>query len=42
MVVAQEYFDTLSTEKQLALRYQETRGELRIAPRSGMLPASTE
>ncbi|MFN6549567.1 hypothetical protein ACP6C7_03775 [Mycolicibacterium septicum] len=36
VVVAQEFFDTLPAEKQEALRAQEARGELRIAPQSEM------
>lgn len=35
-VIAQEYVDTLSEEKQQALREQEARGELRIAPQAEM------
>ncbi len=35
-VIAQEYVDKLPAEKQKALREQEARGELRIAPRSEM------
>lgn len=35
-VIAQEYVDTLPEEKQQALREQQARGELRIAPRSEM------
>ncbi len=36
MMVAKEHFDTLPAEKQLALREQEARGELRIVPRDEM------
>lgn len=36
LVIAKEYVDTLPEEKQQALREQEARGELRIAPRSEM------
>jgi hypothetical protein len=36
LMVAQEYFDTVPAEKQQALREQEARGELRIAPRVEM------
>lgn len=35
-VIAQEYVDTLPEEKQQALREQEARGELRIAPQAEM------
>lgn len=35
-VIAEEYVATLPAEKQKALRDQEARGELRIAPRSEM------
>jgi hypothetical protein len=42
MVVAQEYFDTLPAKKQRALREEEARGELRIAPRSDMGLGSAE
>ncbi|MGJ6127058.1 hypothetical protein QN239_31200 [Mycolicibacterium sp. Y3] len=35
-VIAQEYVATLPGEKQKALREQEARGELRIAPQSEM------
>lgn len=42
MVVAQEHFDTLPVEEQQALREQESRGELRIAPRAQMLRGSAE
>ncbi len=36
MMVAEEHFDTLPAEKQLALKEQEARGELRIVPRDEM------
>lgn len=36
LVIAQEYVDTLPEEKQQALREQEARGELRIAPQAEM------
>lgn len=36
LVVAEEYVATLPVEKQQALREQESRGELRIAPQSEM------
>lgn len=36
MVVAKEHFDTLPAVQQRALREQEARGELRIAPRVEM------
>ncbi|GAB19393.1 hypothetical protein GOEFS_083_00240 [Gordonia effusa NBRC 100432] len=35
-VIAQEYVDTLPEEKQQALREQQARGELRIAPQAEM------
>lgn len=38
LVVAEEYFDTLPSEKQQALREQQVRGELRIVPSSEMRP----
>jgi hypothetical protein len=40
VVVAEEYVATLPAEKQRELREMEARGELRIAPRSEMLPGS--
>ncbi|WP_078321688.1 hypothetical protein [Mycobacteroides chelonae] len=42
LVVAKEHFDTLPAEKQHALREQEERGELRIAPRAEMGLGSAE
>ncbi|QZH66748.1 hypothetical protein [Mycolicibacterium farcinogenes] len=41
-VIAEEYVATLPAEKQKALRDQEARGELRIAPRSEMRLPGTD
>lgn len=42
LVIAKEYVDTLPEEKQQALREQQARGELRIAPQAEMRLPETD